>query len=130
MEDSTGSADLSISSAELVERCPLTTRHLVKRMQRRLQEAGVRSRRRATRNSGERIGLISQVASTAEQGPRCTIGMTTCETSAWKPLETRQNVGGARPQGGGANASHRAVQAWTPKNSVSSTRTKWREEKL
>ena len=32
-EDSTGSADRSIKSAELVERCPLTTRRLVKRLQ-------------------------------------------------------------------------------------------------
>ena len=45
-EDSTGPADRSIKSAELVERCPLTMRRLVKRMQRRLQES--RSRRRAT----------------------------------------------------------------------------------
>ena len=34
-------ADQTISRAELVKRCPLTTRHLVKRMQRRLQETGV-----------------------------------------------------------------------------------------
>ena len=40
-EDSTGSPDWSIKSAELVERCPLTTRRLVKRMQRRLQESEV-----------------------------------------------------------------------------------------
>ena len=40
-EDSTGSADRSIKSAELVERRPLTTRRLVKRMQRRLQESEV-----------------------------------------------------------------------------------------
>ena len=46
-------------------------------------------------------------------GPRCTIARTTCETSAWKPLETRahNNVSGA-PRGSGANASHRTVQAW------------------
>ena len=40
-EDSVGSTDRSINSAELVERCPLTTRRLVKRMQRRLQESEV-----------------------------------------------------------------------------------------
>ena len=48
-------------SAELVEKCPLTTRRLVKRMQRRLQESEVADVRR----------LISHVASMAEQGSRC-----------------------------------------------------------
>ena len=47
-EDSTGSADRSIKSAELVERCPLTTRRLVKRMQRRLQESEVADVRHET----------------------------------------------------------------------------------
>ena len=62
-EDSSGSADRSINRAELVERCPLTMRHLVKRIQRRLQES--RSRRRATSNSRERIGLADQVTQRA-----------------------------------------------------------------
>ena len=47
-EDSTGSADGSINSAELVQRCPLTTRRLVKRVQRRLHESEVADVRRAT----------------------------------------------------------------------------------
>ena len=51
-EDSTGSADQSIKSAELVERCPLTTRRLVKRMQRRLQESEVADVRHETAERG------------------------------------------------------------------------------
>ena len=47
-EDSTGSADRSIESGEFVERCPLTTRRLVKRMQRRLQESEVADVRHVT----------------------------------------------------------------------------------
>ena len=47
-EDSTGSADQSINNAELVERCPLTMRRLVKRTQRRLQQSEVADVRRAT----------------------------------------------------------------------------------
>ena len=50
-EDSTGPADWSIESAELVERCPLTTRRLVKGMQRRLQESEVADVRHATAES-------------------------------------------------------------------------------
>ena len=60
-EDSTGSADRSIKSSELVE--PLTTRCLVKRLQRRLKESEVADVRRATE-----LGLAKQVTSTAEQG--------------------------------------------------------------
>ena len=50
-EESTGSADRSIKSAELVERCPLTTRRLVKRVHRRLQESEVADVRHETAKS-------------------------------------------------------------------------------
>ena len=47
-EDSTGAADWSIKSAELVERCPPTTRRLVKIMQGRLPESEVADVRHET----------------------------------------------------------------------------------
>ena len=70
---SIGSADWSINSAELVERCPLTTRRLVKRVQRR---QNVTDERRATaerawlhelRDLNDRAGPWSTTAVVASQ---------------------------------------------------------------
>ena len=102
------------NSAELVEKCPPTTRHKVKRKQWRLQKSRVRSCRRATNNSREEVGLISHAALDGRAGPRCTIARTTWETLVWKPLETRpHHVSGARGDSG-ANVSHRQCRhGWT-----------------
>ena len=100
-EDSSGSADRSIKNAELAERCPLITRRLIKRMQRRLQESEVADVRHVTAESG----LISHVASTAEQGQGV---RTQWPGSPWKQGFT--DVSGA-PRSRFASASHRTVQA-------------------
>ena len=66
-----------------------------------------RSRRRATSNSREEIGLASQADSTAEQGQ----GVRTqwLGSSCEQGLTEREWC----PQGSGTSASHGTVQAWT-----------------
>ena len=96
-EDSTGSADPSINSAELVERCPLTTRRLVKRKQRRLQESEVADVRRDW--PGQPCGLDGRA------GQRCANAM------AWKSLEQGLTAREWCPRSSGASAWHRTVQA-------------------
>ena len=94
-------------------------------MQRRLQE----TQHVATRNSREEIGLANQVTSTTEHGH----GARSRERHAdvgLKPLETRPHlVSGARRVAGRVPRTGEQAHG-LQNNSVPSTRSKWREEKL
>ena len=77
--------------------------------------ARVRSRRRATSNSREGLGLASQGTLTAEQGHGArsqrwqdSQTLTTCVDQAWKPLETRLHRRERCPGGRGASVSDSA----------------------
>ena len=101
--------------AEMVERCPLTTRHLVKRCMTSYKSQKSRDVRRATVDRGDWPVQPSDLDGRA--GSRRTTAMTTCETSAWKPVglealgnKASHNVSGAR-WGSGISASHWTVQA-------------------
>ena len=93
-QDSTESADWSTKSAELVERCPLTTRRLVKEN----AAAAARVQKSQTCDMKQPRGawLGQPRTSTAEQGHGARLQrwqdsqiLTTCEEQAWKPSETR-----------------------------------------
>ena len=94
-------------------------------MQRRLQE----SQDVATRNRREEIGLANQVTSTAEHGHGARSRERHTDVGL-KPFETRpHHVSGARRVA--APVPRTGEQAHgLPNNSVPSTRSKWREEKL
>ena len=96
----------------MVEECPLTTRHKVRNA---VTTAEVESPKLQTCDKQQPRGDWSHEPRDLDgrAGPRCTIERTTCETSVWKPLETRPHhyVSGARGDSG-ADASHRTVQAW------------------
>ena len=84
------------NSAELVEKCPPTTRHKVRNA---VTTAEVKSPKLQTCDEQQPRGDWSHEPRDLDgsAGPRCTIARTTCETSAWKPLETRpHHVSGAR----------------------------------
>ena len=83
-EDSTSSADRSINSAELVERCPLAKRHLVKRCSdgcRRL--LSIVTRVAGVQPSGDGAKVSRWCAEATQHD------LATCEMTASKPSDLR-----------------------------------------
>ena len=102
------------NSAELVEKCPLTTKHKVRNA---VTTAEVKSPKLQTCDEQQPRGDWSHKPRDLDgsAGPRCTIARTTCETSAWKPLETRphNNVSGARGVAAPVPRTGQCRHGWT-----------------
>ena len=110
-EDSTSSVRPvdRTNSAELVEQCPLTTRHKVKKCSDDCRSR-VRSHRRVTNVSREENGLANQETSTADQGQK---------KYKLNDLEALGNKASPRercPRGQRRRCLAQAVQAWMDLN--------------
>ena len=107
--------------AELVEECPLTKRHRAKGNAATAAKARRAADVRCVTPQRELVGPAKDLEGRAR--PRCMTPRTRCETSAWKQGHTQREW---CPQCGGPSAPRSTAQAWTPKNSISSTRSTWR----
>ena len=118
------------NSAELVEKCPLTTRHKVRNA---VTTAEVKSPKLQTCDEQQPRGDWSHEPRDLDgsAGPRCTIARTTCETSAWKPLETRphNNVSGARGVAAPMPRTGQCRHGWTQTEKNSQGRDPRTQEK-
>ena len=124
-ENSTSSADRSISKVwnwSSGARCPPG------QMQRRLQELEESQTCDTKKPTGGWLGQPRTL--TAEQGPGARPQRRRARHRPGSPWKQGPTQCGWCLKGSGTSASHSTVQAWTPKNNVSSARSMWRGREL